>query len=158
MQRSIWWPASAPRRQARSRRPSATWSRAPGLVEDDGGRRHDLAFELGLQRAECEFLTGDVTSAEQHLRILSLRAANVIERCAVACLEADVYFAIQQPERGLSACLECLQQAGLDIPLRASDAEAAIAYDKIFSRLDGIGIDEVAALPSMADAEARRNP
>ena len=82
-----------------------------GLVEDDGGRRHDLAFELGLQRAECEFLTGDVTSAEQHLRILSLRAANVIERCAVACLEADVYFALQQAERGLSACLECLQQA-----------------------------------------------
>ena len=26
---SIWWPASAPRRRARSRRPSATWSRAP---------------------------------------------------------------------------------------------------------------------------------
>jgi PAS domain S-box-containing protein len=125
------------------------------LVEDDGGRRRDLAFELGLQRAECEFLTGDVTSAEQHLRILSLNAANVIERCAVACLEADVYFAIQQAERGLSACFECLQQAGLDIPLRASAAEAAIAYDKLFSKLGGIGIDEVAALPSMADAEAR---
>jgi PAS domain S-box-containing protein len=125
------------------------------LVEDDGGRRRDLAFELGLQRAECEFLTGDVTSAEQHLRILSLNAANVIERCAVACLEADVYFAIQQAERGLSACFECLQQAGLDIPLRASAAEAAMAYDKLFSKLGGIGIDEVAALPSMADAEAR---
>ena len=126
-----------------------------GLVEDDGGRRHDLAFELGLQRAECEFLTGDMTSAEQHLRILSLRAVNVIERCAVACLEANVYFATQQAERGLSACLECLQQAGLDIPLQASDAEAAIAYDKTFSKLKGVGIDEVAALPSMTDAEAR---
>jgi PAS domain S-box-containing protein len=125
------------------------------LIEDEAARRHDLAFELALQRAECEFLTGNVTSAERRLGALSLRATNVVERCAVACLEAGVYFALQQAERGLSACLECLQQAGLDIPLHASDAEAAIAYERTFSRLRGIGIEEVAALPSIEDAEAR---
>ena len=52
------------------------------LVAGDGWqRRHDLVFELELHRAECEFLTGDMSAAEQRLRILSSRAADTVERC-----------------------------------------------------------------------------
>ena len=46
------------------------------LVPEDGWeRRHDLIFELELYRAECEFLMGEMTSAEEHLRVISSRAA-----------------------------------------------------------------------------------
>ena len=121
------------------------------LLERDGWRRRDLVFELELHRAESEFLTGDVASAEQRLRMLSPRAISVIEQCAVACLQASVYIALQEPARGLSEGLECLRQAGLELPLRPTEAQARVAYDRICSRLDGVGLDEVAALPMMTD-------
>jgi len=55
------------------------------------GRRHDLFFELEFHRAECEFLTGKVTSAEQRLSALSSQAGSIAERAVVVCLQADVY-------------------------------------------------------------------
>ena len=36
-----------------------------------------------------------------------------------------------------------------------TEAEARAAYDRILSKLDGIGIDEVAALPLMTDPTSR---
>jgi predicted ATPase len=46
-------------------------------------QRHELVFELELHRAECEFLIGEVASAEERLKTLSSRAASVLERAAV---------------------------------------------------------------------------
>jgi serine/threonine protein kinase len=60
------------------------------LAEDCWERRHDLAFALALNRAECEFLTGALTDAEGRLDALSHRAASTVERASVACLHMDV--------------------------------------------------------------------
>lgn len=125
------------------------------LVAAEERRRHDLVFELELHRSECEFLTGEVTSAEERLTMLSSRASSVAERAAVVCLQADVYYALQRLDRGLLVGAEFLRQAGLPIPLRPTESEARAAYDSICSRLDGVGIDEVVALPLMTDQAAR---
>ena len=45
------------------------------MAEDAWERRYDLIFALELGRAECEFLTGALTEAEQRLTVLSTRAA-----------------------------------------------------------------------------------
>jgi PAS domain S-box-containing protein len=122
------------------------------LVPKDGWkRRHDLMFELELHRAECEFLTGEMTPAEERLRMLSSRAADAVQRAAAACLAADVYWALQRPERGLADCLECLRDAGLDIPIHPTEAQAQTAYGQIWSKLDGVGIGELAERPLMTD-------
>jgi PAS domain S-box-containing protein len=125
------------------------------LVESERWDYHDLAFELDLHRAECEYLTGDVASAERRLSVASTRAASVVERCAVASLQAEVYFALQQAERGLSTCIDCLHQSGFDIPLRPTEAQARAAYDRISLKLDTVGLDAVAALPLVSDVEVR---
>jgi PAS domain S-box-containing protein len=126
------------------------------LVPKDGWeRRHDLIFELELHRAECEFLTGEMASAEEHLRMLRSRAADAGQRAAVACLAADVYWALQRPDRGLADCLECLRDAGLDIPIHPTEAQAQTAYGEICSKLDGVGIDELAERPLMTDPTSR---
>jgi PAS domain S-box-containing protein len=126
------------------------------LVSKDGWeRRHELIFELELHRAECEFLRGEMASAEEHLRMLSSRAADAVQRAAVACLVADVYWALQRPERGLEDCLECLRHAGLDIPIHPTEAQAQTAYGQICSRLDGVRIDELAERPLMTDPTSR---
>ena len=131
---------------------------ASALVDDDGWqRRHDLVFELELHRAECEFLTGDIASAEQRLTMLSSRAATVVERVRGG-LPAwrTSSCALQQPDRGLAECLECLRHAGLEIPMRPDgERRRKREYDRICSKLDGVGIDELAALPLMTDPTSR---
>ena len=44
------------------------------LAEDCWERRHELIFALELNRAECEFLTGQLSVAEERLAALSNRA------------------------------------------------------------------------------------
>ena len=125
------------------------------MASDGWQRRHDLVFELELHRAECEFLNGDIASAEQRLTMLSSRAATVVERCAVACLVADVSWALQRLDRGLAECLECLRYAGLEIPMHPTKPQAQAAYDRICSKLEGVGIDELAELPLLTDPTSR---
>src|SRR6185295_16426972 len=126
------------------------------LVSRDGWkRRQDLIFALEFHRAECELLTGDMASAEEHLRILSSHAADAVQRAAVTCLVADVHWALLRPERGLAECLAYVRDAGLDIPIHPTEAQAQAAYQQICSKLDGVGIDELAAQPLMTDLTAR---
>ena len=125
------------------------------MARDGWQRRHDLVFDLELHRAECEFLNGDIASADQRLTVLSSRAATVVERCAVACLVADVSWPLQQLERGLAECLDCLRHAGLEIPMHPTEAQAQAAYDRICSKLEGVGIDELAELPLLTDSTSR---
>jgi PAS domain S-box-containing protein len=125
------------------------------MPKDGWERRQNTIFELELHRAECEFLTGEITSAEAHLATLSSHAADVVQKAAVGGLVAEVQMALQRPERGFAECLECLRGAGLDIPLHPSDAQAQAAYDQICSKLDGIGIDDLAAQPLIADPTSR---
>src|SRR5262245_19104715 len=61
------------------------------LSVDSWERRRDLVFELELHRAACEFLTGQISSAEQRLVALVPRTTNAVERGNVASLLADVH-------------------------------------------------------------------
>ena len=71
------------------------------LPEDAWERRRELTFALELHRAECEFLTGALAEAEARLAALSQRAADTVERAAVACLRIDLYIDArsEQPRR-----------------------------------------------------------
>jgi serine/threonine protein kinase len=53
------------------------------LPEDSWECRHELTFELELLRAECEFVTGAMATADERLTGLSTRAANTVERASV---------------------------------------------------------------------------
>jgi predicted ATPase len=61
------------------------------LAEDSWERRHELIFALELERAECEFLTGKSSVADERLAALSSRAATTVERAFVICLHMDVW-------------------------------------------------------------------
>jgi len=48
------------------------------LPEDSWECRHELTFELELLRAECEFVTGAMATADERLTGLFTRAANTV--------------------------------------------------------------------------------
>ena len=75
------------------------------LVDDIWERRHELIFPLELHRAECEFLTGQSTAAEDRLMMLSSRAANTVELATVTCLRVDLYTILDQSDRAVAVCL-----------------------------------------------------
>src|SRR6185503_6387132 len=85
------------------------------LLSDDGWEhRANLMFALELQRAECEFLTGELAAAEARLAMLSSRAATLIDQVTVACLRMDVYLTLSQVPSAIAVGLDCLRDMGVD--------------------------------------------
>ena len=122
------------------------------LAEDSRERRHELAFALELNRAECEFLTGALTEAEQRLTALSARAATTIERASVTCLLADLYTTLDQGSRAIAVGLDYLRYLGIDWSPHPTEDNARHEYDRIWSQLGSRAIESLIDLPLMSNA------
>jgi PAS domain S-box-containing protein len=126
------------------------------LLGDDGWeRRRDLKFAMELERAECEFLTSDLSAADENLTTLANRAANALELAAPASLHISVCLELLRPDRAVAVCLDYLRRAGIDISPHPTEDEVRREYAQIWSHLGGRAIEEVADLPPMTDPESR---
>lgn len=121
------------------------------LAKDGWERRPELAFALELNRAECEFLTGQLPTADGHLAALSSRATTTVERALVACLRIDVCTALDQSGRAVLVCLEYLRHVGIEWSPHPQDEEAHREYERIWSQLGSRAIEELIDLPLMTD-------
>jgi PAS domain S-box-containing protein len=121
------------------------------LVDGSWERRHDLIFPLELQRAECEFLTGQWAAAEERLSMLSSRAANTVELATVTCSRVDLYTALDQSDRAVAVCLDYLRHLGVECSLHPTEEEAEREYERIWSQLGSRKIEELIELPLMSD-------
>jgi PAS domain S-box-containing protein len=122
------------------------------LVDDPWERRHDLIFALELSRAECEFLTGELSVAEKRLVALSSRAATSVERAKTACLHMDVCTTLGQFDRAVGVCLDYLRHVGIEWTPHPTRDEARREYERMWSLLGGRQIEELIELPLMSDA------
>jgi hypothetical protein len=86
------------------------------LTDESWERRHDLTFELELQRAECEFLTGEVTGAAERVARLRSRALDTVELAAATCLAIDVDMTLGQIGRAVEGAPTAQKVEGLDRP------------------------------------------
>jgi PAS domain S-box-containing protein len=121
------------------------------LTDDARERRRDLACELELHRAECEFLTGALAEAELRLATLSTRVATTVDLATVACLRADLYTTLDQSSRAVAVGLDYLRHLGIDWSPHPTEAEAAREYDRIWSQLGSRMIEDLIELPLMSD-------
>ncbi|MGF6638312.1 trifunctional serine/threonine-protein kinase/ATP-binding protein/sensor histidine kinase [Paraburkholderia sp. MM6662-R1] len=125
---------------------------AAQLAEDCWARRHELIFALELNRAECEFLTGQLSVAEERLAALSTRATTTVEQALVACLHIDVCMALDQAGRATAVGLNYLRQVGIAWSPHPEDEEVRREYERIWSLLGSRTIEELIDLPPMRDA------
>src|SRR5262249_45104486 len=94
------------------------------LLPDDAWERlHELTFALELQRAECEFVTGELAVADERLIVLSNRGANETEQATVACLRIDLY-TMTDLERAPGVGLEYLRRVGIEWPAHPGKEDA----------------------------------
>ncbi|HZC94534.1 MAG TPA: histidine kinase, partial [Bradyrhizobium sp.] len=121
------------------------------LAQDGWEHRHELAFALELNRAECEFLTGQPSIAEERLAALSNRAATTAERALVACLRMAVCTTLDQSSHAVTVCLDYLRQVGIEWSPHPTEEEARREYERIWSLLRGRTIEELIDLPLMED-------
>ncbi|WP_454736196.1 trifunctional serine/threonine-protein kinase/ATP-binding protein/sensor histidine kinase [Cupriavidus necator] len=122
------------------------------LGDDCWERRHDLIFALALNRAECEFLTGQLAAADERLAALSDRATTTVEKALVACLQLDVYLVLDRSDRAVAVCLAYLRHVGIEWSPHPDDDEVRREYDRIWSQLGNRTIEELIDLPLMEDA------
>src|SRR6266852_5230214 len=122
------------------------------LADDCWERRPELILALELHRAECEFLTGELATAEARLTMLSSRAANAIDQATVACLRVDLYTTLDRSDRAVDVCLACLRHLGIDWSPHPPEEQARREYERTWSLLGSRAIEELVDLPLMSDA------
>jgi len=114
-------------------------------------RRHELAFALALQRAECDFLLGTLATAEEHLATLAAGATNSLERAAITSLRIDLYTTLDQSTRAVATALEYFRHLGDQWTPHPTDADVEREYERLLARLAERPIEELIDLPSMTD-------
>ncbi|HBO1226629.1 TPA: AAA family ATPase [Pseudomonas aeruginosa] len=115
-------------------------------------RRHELCFALELNRAECEFLTGQLVQADERLTALTTRAATTVEQAAVACLQMDVCLLQDRSDRAVAVCLAYLQAVGIHWSAHPDDEQVRKEYQQIWTQLGERSIEQLIDLPPMEDA------
>jgi len=113
--------------------------------------RHDLTFQLGLHRAECEFLSGQPAAAEERLSALSPRARDAAEMAAVVCLQMHVYTTLDQNDRAVAIGLDYLRHLGMEWSPRPTKEEVQREYDRIWSQVGGREVEDLIDLPLMTN-------
>jgi PAS domain S-box-containing protein len=125
-----------------------------GLVgENDREQRTRLAFDLELNLAECEYLTGRLASAEERLSVLSRRAANLVDIAAVACLRMTLYTTLDQSDRAVEIGLEYLRRVGVDFSPHPTDADVQQEYGRLWRHLGDRAIGALVDLPETRDPD-----
>jgi PAS domain S-box-containing protein len=121
------------------------------LAEGIWERRRELVFALELNRAECEFLTGQSSVAVERLAALSNRTTTTAERAVVACLHIDVCATLGETARAVDLCLDYLRHVGIEWSAHPNEETAEREYERVWSLLGGRAIEDLIDLPLMED-------
>ncbi len=125
------------------------------LDERDWASQYDLMFSLRLERAVCEYLTGQLASAEARLSSLSTRARTIVDSAAVTCVRLNLYTTLDQSDSAVEVGLDYLRRIDGQWPLQATADDVRKDYDRLWQRLGSGSIEAVLDLPLMTDPDRR---
>ena len=97
------------------------------LGEDPWQREHELCFELWIELAECESLSGSLDAVEALLVHLSLCAQSMLEQARVYLLRIIVALTLGRPVAAVALGQEALCMFGVDLP--ASEEARRVAVE-----------------------------
>ena len=125
------------------------------LPADRWERRHELAFALELNRAECEFLTGALAEAEARLAELASRAVSLPDLATVTRLRVDLFMTLGRSDRAVAVGLDYLRRVGIAWPAHPTQARGAAGIRAAMAAAWGPP-DRGAARPAPNDRSGRR--
>ncbi len=121
------------------------------LDENDWSSQYELTFNLWLERAECEFLTGAPETAGQLIEQLLPRAASKVDEAAVYNLMVRLHVLKSENDEAIATALACLRRLGIDIPAHPTEKQVQAEYETVWQILDGRAIESLIDLPLMTD-------
>ncbi|WP_409290118.1 AAA family ATPase [Pseudomonas sp. KCJK8927] len=110
-----------------------------------------LLFDLHLNCAECELLTGALEDSEHRLRMLARSATTVLERAKVTCLLMDVYLILDRSEAAVAICLDYLRYAGIAWAAHPSEDDVRLEYGRIVEIINCRSVQDLETIPMMQD-------
>jgi PAS domain S-box-containing protein len=123
------------------------------LDESDWRSQYELTFSLWLERAECEFLSGNLEAAGQLIVELPQRAASKVHHADAYRLIILLHTVKSENVQAVDSGLTCLRLFGIDIPAHPTWEQLQAEYDTMWQTLDGRPIESLMDLPLMTDAE-----
>jgi predicted ATPase/signal transduction histidine kinase len=125
------------------------------LDETDWSNQYRLTFSLWVERAECEFLSGDVDTAEQLIEELLPRAASKIDLTAVYQVKVLLHTVKSENARAVDSALACLNLFGIDLPAHPLFEQVQREYESVRQTLDERRPESLIHLPLMTDPESQ---
>jgi PAS domain S-box-containing protein len=123
------------------------------LDERDWGSQYELTFSLWLERAECEFLSGNFEKAEQLIGELLARAASKVDQAAVYQVKLLLHTVKSENQQAVASALTCLRLFGIDIPAHPTWEQVQAEYETVWQTLEGCPTESLIDLPLMTDPE-----
>jgi predicted ATPase len=123
------------------------------LDETYWASHHELMFSLRLERAECEFLTGELEGAAQLITPLLRRGTSKVDLAAVYHLKVLLHIVKSENAHAVDSALACLGLFGIDIPPHPSWQQVQAEYEAVWRNLGGRPIEALIDLPLMKDPE-----
>jgi len=123
------------------------------LDESEWGGQYELMFGLRLERAECEFLTGNFDIAEQLIGELLQRGTSKADQTAAYHLKVLLHTVKSENAQAVAIALPCLHLFSIDIPTRPTWKQVQAEYETVWQTLDGRSIESLIDLPIMIDPE-----
>jgi PAS domain S-box-containing protein len=123
------------------------------LDESDWSSQYELMFSLRLERAECEFLTGNFDTAEQLIVGLLQRGASKVDQAAVYNLKILLHTVKSENAQAVTSALTGLRLFGIEIPAHPSWEQVQTEYQAAWQTFNGRPIESLIGLPLMTDPE-----
>src|SRR3984957_2546943 len=123
------------------------------LDERNWSSQYELMFSLRLERAECEFLTGNFDTAEQLIVELLQRGATKVDQAAVYHLKILLHTVKSENAQAVASALTGLRLFGIDIPAHPTWEQVQAEYEAVWQLLNGRPIESLINLPLMTDPE-----
>jgi predicted ATPase len=123
------------------------------LGEHAWERRYRLAFELELNLGECEYVTGEFTSAEKRLLPLSALAKTNPDSAAVTRLLIYLHTNLDQSDRAVASGLEYLRRVVSQWSWQPAADYAHQEYNQLWQLFESGSIESGLGLPPMKDAD-----
>jgi PAS domain S-box-containing protein len=114
---------------------------------------NQLTFQLELNHAECEYLTGKLALAEEHLSALSTRAQSIFESAAVSCMRINLYTTLDRSDSAVEVGLDYLRRVDEGWPTHPTADHVQQEYSRLWLELGSRPIEAMLDLPLMSDAE-----
>jgi predicted ATPase/two-component sensor histidine kinase len=125
------------------------------LTEYDWQSRYQFRFEVELNLAECEFLTGDLQGAEDRLLALREQAVSFADRSAVAWLRITLATTMVGSERAIAIFLEYMRESGIEWSAHPRADEARTQYDRLQEAIGERSVQSLIDLPELHNEDKR---